>query len=59
MTNHLLTCLFIAFGILTLVAWPILAFPTLPGRRKALLLALTLFVLTPAAIGVYLWASFP
>lgn len=51
--------LFIMFGVVILVIWPLLLHPTLPLRQKLLLSIAAFVVLIPAGIGLYLWLGVP
>ena len=59
MNDWPLTCIFIAFGIVTLVAWPIAAMPGLSPRTKILWLLFVLFIFIPTAIALYIWLGVP
>lgn len=51
--------LFIAFGVATLVIWPILLHPTLPGRKKFLISMAAFIVLVPLGVALYVWLGVP
>lgn len=51
--------LFIAFGVMCLVIWPVMLHPTLPVRKKMLLSLGAFFVLVPLGIVLYLWLGVP
>ena len=59
MTHFILFTLYIAFGVFMLVSWPLLIHPTLPPRRKLLLIALSFVVLVPAGMALYLLVGAP
>lgn len=59
MNPWVLTCLFIAFGICTLVLWPIAMHPTLPIRKKLILIPLIFVVLMPGALALYVLVGVP
>lgn len=51
--------LFIAFGVLCLVVWPVLMHPTLSPRKKMWLSFGAFMVLVPLGIVLYLWLGVP
>ncbi len=59
MNDWPLTCMYIAFGIMMLVGWPILAMPMLSPVKKIYGLLATFFVLIPASIGIFIWLAEP
>lgn len=59
MTHFILFALYIAFGVFMLVSWPLMIHPTLPPRRKLLLIVLSFIVLVPAGIALYLLIGAP
>ena len=59
MTDLFLFMLFIAFGVLCLVVWPVLLHPTLSVRRKIAIAAVAFFILVPLATLLYGWLGVP
>jgi hypothetical protein len=51
--------LFIMFGAVCLVVWPLLLHPTLPLRQKLWLSIVAVFILVPAGIALYVWLGVP
>lgn len=59
MSNWFFACLAICLTVAALVAWPLLAHPTL-SRRKKLVFALAIFLLlVPGALALYGWVGVP
>ena len=51
--------LFIMFGVVCLVVWPLLLHPTLPLRKKLWLSIAAFFILVPAGMALYAWLGVP
>ena len=59
MVNFILFAAYLCLGATLLVAWPIMIHPTLPPKRKMLLITLAFFLLVPLAILMYMWLGVP
>jgi cyanate permease len=59
MSDWPLTCMFIAFGMVMLIGWPIAAMPGLPMQKKLYWLLALFFIFIPAAISLFIWLAAP
>lgn len=51
--------LFILFGVVCLVVWPILLHPTLPFAKKLWLSIAAFVILVPLGVALYAWLGVP
>ena len=59
MIDLLVFGMFVMFGVVCLVVWPLLLHPTLPLRSKLWLSIAAVFVLVPLGMFLYLWLGVP
>lgn len=51
--------LYLCFGAMTLIVWPLMLHPTLPMRRKLLISSVIFLLLVPVSLILYTWLGMP
>ncbi len=59
MTKFILFALYLAFGTFMLVAWPVMLFPTLSGKRKLLIITIAFLLIVPGGLALYMFLGVP
>ncbi len=59
MLNFVVFALYLCFGVVTLIVWPVMLHPTLPARRKLLINGLFFVIIVPIGLVLYAYLGVP
>lgn len=59
MIEFIVFALYLCFGVMTLIIWPVMIHPTLPARRKLLISSVAFIVVVPIGLILYAWLGVP